>query len=349
MTDPLESNAMNNGNNQLDTSIETVTPENVLLQYQLSGPFRRLLAYVIDVLIRIGVYLVMTIAFSLLFGALSIEGVGVAILFLLYFVLSWFYGGLLEAYWNGQTIGKRAMGIRVLTLSGEPINALQAILRNVLREVDSLTPFFVPLVWFIPFATENFNFPIPTYLVGLIAMICTKRFQRLGDLACGTMVVVEQRSWNQGLLHIDDAEVLQLASLLPANLEVSRSLGQTLSHYVERRRVFPPARRADLAKHIGVPLCRRFGLPPNTNHDMLLCAMYYRTFISDQLDEEELAPPLPSAPLPLASSPPAPSSFAGPAESTSLPLIKPKREVEEVEAFPEIQTPPISSRFGDSP
>ena len=313
---------MNNGNNQLDTTVEIVTPENVLLQYQLSGPFRRLLAYLIDVLVRIGVFIVVSIAVGLIFGFVGFGGFAVAISFVLYFFLTWFYGGLLEAYWNGQTIGKRVMGIRVLTLNGQPINALQAILRNFLREFDSLTIFYVPLAG----ASAFMGIPFCTYLVGFISMICTRRFQRVGDLACGTMVVVEQRRWHHGLIHTDDADVIQLASLLPANLELSRSLGQTLSHYVERRRVFPPARRADLSRHVGVPLCRRFGLPPDTNHDVLLCALYYRTFISDQLDEDD--------PRPL------------PAKSTELPPlpIAEQPSGDDIASFPEIQTPSITSR-----
>ena len=52
-------------------------------------------------------------------------------------MLFWFYGGLFETFWNGQTPGKRLLGIRVITLDGQPINALQAILRNVLRIVDA--------------------------------------------------------------------------------------------------------------------------------------------------------------------------------------------------------------------
>ena len=52
------------------------------------------------------------------------------------FVLEWFYGGIFETYMNGQTPGKWVMGIRVLTVDGQPINGLQAVLRNILRTVD---------------------------------------------------------------------------------------------------------------------------------------------------------------------------------------------------------------------
>ena len=50
-----------------------------------------------------------------------------------FFLVSWFYGGFFEAYWNGQTPGKRIMGLRVLSTNGRPINGYQAVLRNLLR------------------------------------------------------------------------------------------------------------------------------------------------------------------------------------------------------------------------
>ncbi|REJ97663.1 MAG: RDD family protein [Planctomycetota bacterium] len=276
---------MTNGRSQLDTTIEVVTPENVLLQYQVCGPFRRLIAFALDVGLRIAVFFALWMVVGIFFGFLQIAVIGVAIMVLVYFVFSWFYGGLFEAYWNGQTPGKRVMGIRVLTLTGEPINALQAILRNVLRVVDALPPFLLPLSWFIPDTPAYMLLPGMSYLAALVSMTCTEHFQRLGDLPTGTMVVVEQRRWHHGLVKIDEPLVVQLASELPANLEISRSLGKTLAHYVERRRVFPPARRADLSRHVGTLLVKRLGLPEDTSHDLLLCAIYYRTFISDQLED----------------------------------------------------------------
>ena len=58
---------------------------------------------------------------------------GVRHLVVVFFLVSWFYGGFFEAYWNGQTPGKRIMGLRVLSTNGRPINGYQAILRNLLR------------------------------------------------------------------------------------------------------------------------------------------------------------------------------------------------------------------------
>src|SRR5207245_1998308 len=102
---------------------------------RLAGPFRRLLAYLIDLLIRVGILFLLLVFLQRVVGTVSLGGLesfGFATLILLAFVLSWFYGGILETYWNGQTVGKRALRIRVLSTDGRPINGLQAVMRNVL-------------------------------------------------------------------------------------------------------------------------------------------------------------------------------------------------------------------------
>ena len=68
--------------------------------------------------------------------SIGIGAASMAIWILAEFVLSWFYGGLFETYWNGQTPGKRILGIRVLSANGRPVNGYQAILRNIMRTVD---------------------------------------------------------------------------------------------------------------------------------------------------------------------------------------------------------------------
>ena len=247
---------------RFDTHIEVVTPENIALQYRVAGPFRRLPAYLIDLTVRGLVAFAAEIVFSVGFGYVGMEGLGVGLTLVLWFLLAWFYGGVLEAYWNGQTVGKRLMQIRVVTVDGRPINGLQAVLRNILRTIDAQ--------------------PVTLYLVGLAATSMNDRFQRLGDLACGSMVVVEQRQWFQGVERIDDARVSQLAAALPPGFQASPTLGRTLATYVQRRRNFSVARRLEIARHLGVPLQQKFNLSADTNHDLLLCALYQRTFLTDR-------------------------------------------------------------------
>ena len=94
---------------QIDTRIEIVTPENIAFQYRVAGPFRRLPAFLIDVAIRVGVAIVGMIAFMLASRSAGVVGPGFGLGLLLWFGLTWFYGGLFEALWNGQTPGKRLL------------------------------------------------------------------------------------------------------------------------------------------------------------------------------------------------------------------------------------------------
>jgi uncharacterized RDD family membrane protein YckC len=266
---------MPHAESQLDSRIEIVTPENIAFQHRVAGPFRRLPAYLIDFAIRLLALLMMGLVLLIAFSSAGLGNFAMGFVFLGWFVLSWFYGGLFEAMWNGQTPGKRLLNLRVVTTEGQPITALQAVLRNVLRAVDSMP--IVPL----PFA-DSLVPVLPLYLFGLVAPMMNHRFQRLGDLACGTMVVIEEREQLRGVVNVAEPEVIELVQSLPANCRVSRSLTRALSAYVERRRYLGVGRRAEIARVLGEPLAERFNLPATVNHDALLTALYYRVFVTDR-------------------------------------------------------------------
>lgn len=273
----------------LDTTIEVVTPENIAFKYQLAGPFRRLPAYIIDLFIRLAVFA----AFIFIFGIFGITATSVlggsvipslliAATLVTFFILSWFYGVFFETYYNGRTPGKWACGLRVISDDGHPISGMQALLRNLLRQADLL-----PATTLAPFDPENFltAIPITTGLVGLLSMILTKRMQRLGDIAAGTIVVVDERNWALPLTRVDDARVPALASFIPADYRVSPTMAKALASYTERRAYLSPGRRREIAKHLAVPLLERFEFRPDIDTDLLLFSMYYRTFLAEQAVE----------------------------------------------------------------
>jgi uncharacterized RDD family membrane protein YckC len=275
----------------LDTTIEVVTPENIAFEYQLAGPFRRLPAYLTDVIVRYAIMFCMVI--SLIFGV-GMSGIGslgaFAFGFALvsYFLISWFYGASMETYFNGRTVGKWLFGIRVIDVEGCPITARSAIIRNLLRIAD-LAPMStlpqiamdVPPVFFIP-----------TGIAGLISVICTRRMQRLGDIAAGTMVIVDEKTWQLPIAKIEDKRVAPLASFIPGDYMVSRSMARTLAIYVERRHYLTPGRRAEIARHLAIPLIERFEFVPNIDYDLLMLALYHRTFLADPHDEPANLGPL---------------------------------------------------------
>lgn len=268
----------------LDTTIAVVTPENIAFDYQLAGPFRRLPAYLIDLLVRWMVIIGFAIAAFFMGALIDFASLGpfvIAGIFLTYFLVSFFYGTFMESFFNGRTIGKWACGIRAIDVKGRPINGQRAFLRNLLRIAD-----------LAPMATASmFNedappaFLIPTGMVGLISMLSTKRMQRLGDLAAGTMVIVDERSWRLPVVKVDDPRVAALASYVPGDYRVSRSMARTLAIYAERRHYLTPARRREVARHLTIPLIERFEFRSDIDPDLLMYALYYKTFLADNTNQ----------------------------------------------------------------
>ena len=254
----------------LDTRIRFVVPENIEFEHRLAGPFSRLPAYLLDLAIRIAIMFAMLFVASFIGMAVGSFGAFGMVILLTWFAMEWFYGGFFETFWNGQTPGKRAFGLRVVSLDGRPITAMQAILRNLLRAVDQQ--------------------PVLTFQVGLFTSACNRKYQRLGDLAAGTIVIVEQRQRMADVVQISDPAVQEALESLPTGFVVSRSLSRVLAKYVERRSYFGPARRQEIAGRLGSLLSDQLQLPPGTDHDALLCALYQKTFGTDSLTSGTFQP-----------------------------------------------------------
>ncbi|MFG0264925.1 MAG: RDD family protein [Rhodopirellula sp. JB055] len=268
----------------LDTTIGVVTPENIAFEYQLAGPFRRLPAYVIDIFVRAAVIAAIVLFLLLFVGLSGLQSLGsfaFAAGIISYFLISWFYGAAMEAFFNGRTIGKWACGIRVIDVDGCPIKGKRAVLRNLLRIAD-LAP-----VAALSSLDENIPpvFLIPTGMVGLICVISTRRMQRLGDIAAGTMVIIDEKMWQLPVAKIDDPRVAPLATFIPGDYAISRSMARTLAIYAERRHYLTPARRREIARHLTRPLIERFDFRPDIDADLLMIALYYKTFLAERNNE----------------------------------------------------------------
>ncbi len=76
----------------------------------------------------------------------------------------------------------------------------RALIRNLLRIAD-----LAPLAAVSDIAEDVPPiFLIPTGMIGLMSMVMTAGMQRLGDLAAGTMVIVDERSWRLPVAKVDD-------------------------------------------------------------------------------------------------------------------------------------------------
>ena len=151
------------------------TPELIPLEFPLAGTGSRLLAMVFDTLIQGAASLAIMIPTGLLMGASSLWEEGshwaLAIVIVLLFLIQYAYFAGFETVWDGQTPGKRRLGIRVIKESGRPINGYDALARNLIRIVDQ-----IPGV----------------YAVGLVSVLLSSQNKRLGDYVAGTVVVHER-------------------------------------------------------------------------------------------------------------------------------------------------------------
>lgn len=146
--------------------LEVETPEHVRLDYELAGVGSRISAALIDQLVLAGWAMALTVVASV--ASLSLGSLAVAFWLALWGIGSLGYYTLFEAFRQGQTPGKRRLGIRVVRDTGHPVNFGSALLRNLLRAAD-----------FLP----------PPYLGGLVLILFHPKSRRLGDLVAGTVVV----------------------------------------------------------------------------------------------------------------------------------------------------------------
>lgn len=247
----------------LDTVRAFRTPEHIAFDYRLAGPLARAAAWFIDLLIRCGIFVVVLIPIALV-GAEFAQG----FILVLLFVLDWLSGGLCEWLWKGQTPGKRALGIQVIGVDGLPAGFGACMVRNLLRWADGF-----PYVGMIP-----------TFGLGLVALATTGRFQRLGDLAAGTLVIYVERRLPPRQNPPQDAAAKAVLERLPPDLPASIDgrTARAIAAYVGRRRQFHPKRRGEMAEHLAGPLRRRFHLDPTTDADALLVACYLALFPSGE-------------------------------------------------------------------
>jgi len=196
----------------LDTTYNVETPEGIDLRAQAAGPVPRILAYTVDVFYRSLVLFALGIALAFA------ERAGTGIWLLCSFLLEWFYPVFFEVLRNGQTPGKKAFGLMVVNDNLTPISWGASILRNLLRFAD-----------FLPFA----------YAGGVISMVLNRNFQRLGDMAAGTLVVYRQNAHKISAL----PKLTPLAP--PAGLQLADQ--QAIISLTERHAELSEARQCELA------------------------------------------------------------------------------------------------------
>lgn len=207
MLEPYESGA-EGSINQVDHELVILSPEKTILTYRLAGLGSRMLAHVLDLIIVISAISALSIFVAYVLSLVD-PLAGASGIMMMWIAGPFLYFILLEGLWNGQTLGKKAVGLRVRMADGTPIKFSAALGRNLLRPAD-----MVP----------------GTYFVGIVAMLTNPRSQRIGDLVAGTVVVYEKRAIPAF------APAPHTAGLHPFESEVGELRGMTIEEYNALRR-----------------------------------------------------------------------------------------------------------------
>jgi len=228
------------------TGLPITSPEGISFDYQLASLTERGLAYGLDLLIRGAVLVLVSLALLLVFGVARLPGslfAGLGLGMIIWFAVEWGYYVVFDLLWNGQSPGKRVFDLRVIKRAGHPIGFFDSVVRNLLRAADAL--------------------PTGSYAAGALAMIVTRRFQRLGDLAAQTVVVKERKAWHVGALSPPPASSFEPQSAAEAGLRrlmLSNRERRLLGEFVQRKDRLHPERREQLAQILAGAYGERYGL-----------------------------------------------------------------------------------------
>ncbi len=169
---------------------ELVTPEQVLLRFELATLGSRLSAVLVDTIVLLGMTLGVLAAMWVLDNIFGpwIHSAGILVIF----ALRNFYFIFMELRFSGQTLGKRATGIRVVAADGGSLSTGLVFARNLTRELE----FLFPLAMVFSDVGVGGIPPIVIRIVAVswILVMCfipirTRSKARLGDLVAGTLVV----------------------------------------------------------------------------------------------------------------------------------------------------------------
>ena len=176
----------------------------------------RFYAWLIDSLIR------GTVMMFMLWGLTYFDRAGTGVFLILAFLIEWFYPVYFEIFNQGKTPGKSMFGLFVAQENASPVTPVSSLIRNLLRFVD-----------FMPFC----------YGFGLLCVLSNSRFQRIGDIVAGTVVLHED------VIKQSKQEINVEPITPPVPLLLNEQ--QALISFYQRRPMLSEERAEELAKISG--------------------------------------------------------------------------------------------------
>lgn len=221
------------------------TPEAIAFSYELAGLGSRFLALLTDSVIQgtalallfisglIGSSRGAQLARAMNLNQKTAESLLLALTILVLFAVFCGYFVAFEAYWQGQTPGKRLLGIRVVKDGGYPIDLTDSLIRNLIRILELSVGF---------------------YCISAISMLVSSENKRLGDYAAGTIVVragpmeiKDRRNWMRSEGSPESSWSDAFGKLTGEELAV-------VERYAQRKSALEPRAARDAAARIAAAL-----------------------------------------------------------------------------------------------
>ncbi|MGA8534383.1 MAG: RDD family protein [Candidatus Tumulicola sp.] len=218
--------------NTMQRNIDVRTPESIAFSYDLAGLGSRFLALVVDMLLQSAIFTALTAGLFLAASRIEpakhvapsaekiVDAVAVALVVAVVFGIFFGYFIVFETFWNGQTPGKRVLGIRAVRDGGYPIDFGAALVRNLIRVGE---------------------FTVGFYALSAVSMLLSPENKRLGDFAAGTIVVRDARlAMPKNLTEEPEPQYSATRYLSGAERSLVR-------RFLDRRDALTPQRRRELA------------------------------------------------------------------------------------------------------
>ena len=227
-----------------DFQLHLSSSARVQLQLRVAGMGNRSLAYLLDLSIVATIWLTLALLITGLFTGLldrllNMSSLYQALLTVLAFVLTTGYDIFFESFYDGQTPGKKWLGLRVVRVDGARLGFFDSAIRNLLRVVDILPG---------------------GYGIGIISMAASRQQRRLGDWVSACVVVRETDEPDD----VNLAKILQKAENDPAcavalrDRQVTTEAGRLVEDFFRRQHHFSPVAREQLARQLLIALAGPF-------------------------------------------------------------------------------------------
>ena len=238
----------------LEQLVDVETPEQVVLSYTIAGVGSRAAAALIDYLICLSIMFVLLVAGSLI--SRSFRGVSVdagistagswsmAVYILVGFAVFWGYHMVYEGLYDGQTPGKRRLGLRVVQDGGYSVGFAASAVRNLTRILDMQ--------------------PAGLYAIGLASVAASRSGKRIGDMLAGTIVVRERAQYAPAAV----AQAAAPTAHVTAHLTDDEFT--VLDRYMARRQALDPERRQAFVQQLATRFAGRLPNAPDGGAAMLL-------------------------------------------------------------------------------